>query len=213
MLKLYSAWRASAPYRVRIALNLKGLPFEIVPIDLVANEQGGEDYRAHNPQALVPTLDIGGAELTQSMAILEWLEETHPAPALLPKDPVDRARVRAMCGIVACDIHPVNNLRILKALTAQGADQAARDAWAQRWIGDGFTALEAMIAKYGRGYAFGDAPTLADCLLVPQVYNARRFHVDLGPFPHLAAAAERAGADPAFAAAHPNHHPDAKEII
>lgn len=213
MLKLYSAWRASAPYRVRIALNLKGLPFEIVPIDLLANEQGGEDYRAHNPQALVPTLDVGGAELTQSMAILEWLEETHPEPALLPGDALARARVRAMCGVIACDIHPVNNLRILKALTALGADQAARDDWARRWIGDGFTALEAMIARHGGDFAFGETPTLADCLLVPQVYNAARFGVDLAPFPRLSAVAMRARAHPAFEAAHPNHHPDAKEII
>jgi len=213
MLKLYSAWRASAPYRVRIALNLKGLPFEIAPIDLVAGEQGGEAYRAHNPQCLVPTLDIGGAELTQSLAILEWLEETHPEPALLPADPLDRARVRAMCGVVACDIHPLNNLRILKAVAALGADQPARDAWVKRWIGDGFTALEAMIARHGGAFAFGDAPTMADCLLVPQVYNANRFGVDLAPYPKLAAAAERARRHPAFEAAHPNHHPDAKEIL
>lgn len=210
-MKLYSAWRASAPYRVRIALNLKGLPFEIVPIDLVTGEQGGEAYRAHNRQALVPTLDIGGAELVQSMAILEWLEEAHPEPALLPKAPLDRARVRAMCGVIACDIHPVNNLRILKALTRLGIDESARNDWVHRWIGEGFTALEAMIAEYGRGYAFGDASTLADCVLVPQVYNARRFNTDLTPYPNLLAAATRAAEHPAVAAAHPNHHPDAKE--
>lgn len=212
-MKLYSAWRASAPYRVRIALNLKGLPFEIVPIDLVAGEQGGDAYRAHNRQALVPTLDIGGAELVQSMAILEWLEETHPEPALLPTDALGRARVRAMCGVVACDIHPLNNLRILKALAGTGLDEAARNNWVQRWIGDGFAALEAMIARDGGGYAYGDSPTLADCLLVPQVYNARRFNTDLTPYPHLLTAATRAAEHPAIAAAHPNHHPDAKEIV
>jgi len=212
-MKLYSAWRASAPYRVRIALNLKGLPFEILPIDLVANEQGGEAYRAHNKQALVPTLDIGGAELTQSLAILEWLEETHPEPALLPRDAVDRARVRAMCGIVACDIHPLNNLRVLKALAGFGVEEAVRNDWVQRWIGEGFAALEAMIAEHGGQYAFGDRPTLADCVIVPQIYNARRFNTDLAPYPNLLAAARRAGEHPAIAAAHPNHHPDAKEII
>ncbi len=212
-MKLYSAWRASAPYRVRIALNLKGLPFEIIPIDLVANEQGGEAYRAHNRQALVPTLDIGAAELTQSLAILEWLEETHPEPALLPRDPIARARVRAMCGIIACDIHPLNNLRVLKALAGLGVEETARNAWVQRWIGEGFAALEAMIAEHGGEYAFGDAPTLADCVIVPQIYNARRFGTDLSPYPRLLAAATRAGEHPAIAAAHPNHHPDAKEII
>jgi maleylacetoacetate isomerase/maleylpyruvate isomerase len=212
-MKLYSAWRASAPYRVRIALNLKALPFEIIPIDLVANEQGGEAYRAHNRQALVPTLDIGAAELTQSLAILEWLEETHPEPALLPRDPIARARVRAMCGIIACDIHPLNNLRVLKTLAGLGVEETVRNDWVQRWIGEGFTALEAMIAEHGGQFAFGDTPTLADCVIVPQIYNARRFSTDLSPYPRLLAAATRAGEHPAIAAAHPNHHPDAKEII
>ncbi len=212
-MKLYSAWRASAPYRVRIALNLKGLPFEIIPIDLVANEQGGEAYRAHNRQALVPTLDIGTTELTQSLAILEWLEETHPEPALLPRDPIARARVRAMCGIIACDIHPLNNLRVLKTLVGLGVEEMVRNDWVQRWIGEGFTALEAMIAEHGGQFAFGDTPTLADCVIVPQIYNARRFSTDLAPYPRLLAAATRAGEHSAIAAAHPNHHPDAKEII
>ena len=209
-LLLHSAWRASAPYRVRIGLNLKGLAYDYAPVDLVANQQGGEAYGAVNAQHLVPTLEADGHILTQSLSILEWLDETHPEPPLLPKDPFDRQIVRAMCGIVACDIHPVNNLRILKALAKLEVGQPAIDDWVQRWISDGFTALEPMVAKHGAGYAFGDAPTMADCLIVPQVYNARRFKVDLSPFPALVATADAAAEHPAIAAAHPNNQPDAK---
>jgi maleylacetoacetate isomerase len=206
---LYSAWRASAPYRVRIALNLKGLAYDYVPVNLAAGEQRKADYQALNPQRLVPTLEVDGHVLTQSLAILEWLEETHPHPPLLPADPFDRATVRAMCGIIACDIHPVNNLRIMKALAAMGQDEAARNAWAGRWIAEGFDALEPLIARHGQGWAFGASPTLADCCLVPQVYNARRFGVDLAPWPAITSVAEVAEAHPAFAAAHPNRQPDA----
>jgi len=208
-LTLHSAWRASAPYRVRIGLNLKGLAYDYAPVDLAAGQQGSEAYKAVNRQSLVPALDVDGEVLTQSLAILEWLEETHPEPPLLPKDPLDRARVRAMCGVVACDIHPVNNLRILKALARLDVGQPAIDAWVQRWISDGFSALEPMVARRGRGFAFGDTPTMADCLLVPQVYNARRFGVDLTPFPALTAAADHAADLPAIAAAHPGRQPDA----
>ena len=208
-LVLHSAWRASAPYRVRIALNLKGLAYDYAPVDLAAGEQRESAYRALNPQRLVPTLEVDGRVLTQSLAILEWLEETHLEPRLLPADPFDRATARAMCGIIACDIHPVNNLRILKALAAMGQDEAARTAWVTRWITEGFDALEPMIAKHGKGWSFGDAPTLADCCLVPQVYNARRFGVDLAPWPALTNIAESARAHPAFAAAHPDLQPDA----
>lgn len=209
-LTLHSAWRASAPYRVRIGLNLKGLAYDYAPVDLVAGEQGGEAYGAVNAQHLVPTLEADGHVLTQSLSILEWLEETHPEPPLLPKDPFDRQVIRAMCGIVACDIHPVNNLRILKALAKLEVGQPAIDDWAQRWISEGFTALESMVAKHGAGYAFGDSPTLADCLIVPQIYNARRFKVDLSPFRAIIAAADHAAEHPAIAAAHPNNQPDAK---
>lgn len=208
---LHSAWRASAPYRVRIGLNLKGLDYAIAPVDLVSSQHHGEAYRALNAQALVPTLDVDGRPLTQSLAILEWLDETVPEPRLLPADPFDRATVRAMAEIVACDIHPVNNLRILRALTGLGVDQDGRDAWARRWIADGFTALEPMVARHGKGYAFGDAPGLADCCLVPQVYNAARFHVDMTPFPAISAAVARALEHPAIAAAHPNLQPDAQK--
>ena len=209
-LTLHSAWRASAPYRVRIGLNLKGLDYVVQPVDLVSSQHQGEAYRALNAQALVPTLEVDGRRLTQSLAILEWLDEAVPGAALLPADPFDRATVRAMAEIVACDIHPVNNLRILRALTGLGVDQGGRDAWAQRWIGEGFAALEPMIAEHGKGYAFGDRPGLADCCLVPQVYNAARFHVDMAPFPAIRAAVARALEHPAIAAAHPNLQPDAQ---
>jgi maleylacetoacetate isomerase/maleylpyruvate isomerase len=211
-LTLHSAWRASAPYRVRIGLNLKGLDYDIAPVDLVTSQHHGEAYRALNAQALVPTLEADGRKLTQSLAILEWLDETVPQPRLLPSDPFDRAVVRAMAEIVACDIHPVNNLRILRALTGLGVDQDGRDAWARRWIGDGFAALEPMVAAHGKGYAFGDTPSLADCCLVPQVYNAARFNVDMAPFPAIRDAVAQALEHPAIAAAHPNLQPDAKEL-
>ena len=209
-MKLYSAWRASGPYRLRIALALKGLAYDYIPVDLVAGEQRGEAYGAINAQHLVPTLDVDGEVMTQSLSILEWLEETHPEPALLPSTPLDRQRVRAMCGVVACDIHPVNNLRILKQLSAMGIDEDGRNTWVARWIDEGFAALEPMIARHGAGYAFGETPTMADCLLVPQIYNANRFGVDLSPYPALMAAGEHALKHPAIAASHPNLQPDAK---
>lgn len=208
-LVLHSAWRASAPYRVRLALNLKGLAYDYAPVDLAGGQQHSEAYRALNPQGLTPALEADGVVLTQSLAILEWLEETHPEPALLPKSPADRAVVRTMMGIIACDIHPVNNLRILQALTKAGLDEAARTAWAQRWINDGFAVLEPMIARHGQGFAFGDTPTLADCCLIPQIYNSKRFQVNLSPYPLIAAVAEHAAKHPAFQAAEPQKQPDA----
>jgi maleylacetoacetate isomerase len=208
-LTLHSAWRSSAAYRVRIGLNLKGLAYDTVPVNLVANQHQEPAFAALNPQHLLPALEIDGRVLTQSLAILDWLDETVPQPPLLPADAFDRALVRSMAQIVASDIHPVNNLRILRALGALGIDEPARDAWIQRWITDGFTALEAMIAAHGRGFAFGDAPGLADCCLIPQVYNAERFKTDLTPFPALRAVVARCAEHPAFAAAHPNQQPDA----
>jgi maleylacetoacetate isomerase/maleylpyruvate isomerase len=207
---LYSYWRATAPYRVRIGLALKGLDYDYAPIDLLAGDQREAAYKGVNPQGLTPALDIGGDVLIQSLAILEWLEETHPEPALLPKSPRDRAAVRAMAGIIACDIHPLNNTRVGRALAKMGHDQAAILAWIQRWIAEGFDALEPMVARHGRGYAFGDAPGFADCLLVPQVYSARRYEVDLAAWPAIQAAADHAAKHPAFQAAHPDRQPDAK---
>src|SRR4051812_37758863 len=155
-LVLHSYWRATAPYRVRIALNLKGLAFDYVAVNLRAGDQHGEAYRALNPQALTPALQTeDGRLLTQSLAILEWLEEAHPVPPLLPADPFDRARVRAMAGIVACDIHPLNNLRIQQQLTRMGVDDDGRQAWTERWINEGFAALEPMVAAHTAGFAFG----------------------------------------------------------
>jgi maleylacetoacetate isomerase/maleylpyruvate isomerase len=207
-LALYSHWRATAPYRVRIGLALKGLAYDYLPLDLAKGAQHAPAYRALNPQALSPALVADGVALTQSLAILEWLDETCPEPPLLPKDPLGRARVRAMAGVVACDIHPLNNLRVDKALQALAVSDAERRAWAVRWIADGFSVLEPMIARDGAGFAYGDAATLADCCLVPQVWAAEaRYGLDLSPWPALAAAARCAMAHPAFEAAHPDRQP------
>ena len=209
-LVLHSYWRATAPYRVRIALELKGLAYEYVPVNLLDGDQHGESYRALNPQELTPTLRTeDGRLLTQSLAILEWLEEVHPVPPLLPADPYDRAAVRAMTGIIACDIHPLNNLRIQQQLTELGVDADGRLAWTRRWIRDGFRALEPLVARHTAGFAFGAEPSLADCLLTPQVYSAERFGVDLTPYPAICAVAGRCDEHPAFQAAHPDRQPDA----
>ncbi|MND94001.1 Maleylpyruvate isomerase [compost metagenome] len=207
---LHGYWRSGTSYRTRIALNLKGLTYETAPLDLRAGAQKSEDYLRLNPQGLVPALETGdGLVLTQSPAILEWLEETRPAPALLPPDAAGRAQVRAMAAVIGCDIHPLNNLRVLKAVRALGADQAGVDGWAQRWIVDGFQALEALVVRHGDGWCFGASPTLADCYLIPQLYSARRFHVDLAAFPRLLEIEARAEVHPAFIAAHPDNQPDA----
>jgi maleylacetoacetate isomerase len=209
---LYSAWRATAPYRVRIGLALKGVGYDYVALDLIKGDQREPEYRAVNPQGLTPALDIGGHVLTQSLAILEWLEETRPEPAILPKDALDRAVVRAMADIVACDIHPLNNTRVGRELHKRGIDQQGILAWTRRWIEDGFATLEPMVAKHGKGFAFGDQPTIADCCLIPQVYSANRYEVDLSPYPAIRAVDERAAEHPAFQAAHPNRQPDAKPV-
>ena len=211
---LHSAWRAGAAYRTRIGLNLKGQTYDYVALDLIAGDQRAAAYRAVNPQGLVPALDLGdGTILAQSLAILEWLEETIPTPAILPKTPLDRAIVRRMAGIVACDIHPLNNTRIGAKLRAFGVpDEVVTRDWIQHWIREGFDALEPLVAKHGGLFAFGDSPTIADCCLAPQVYSARRFKLDVTPWPALVGAADRAAAHPAFQAAHPDKQPDAKPL-
>lgn len=211
-LTLHSAWRAGAPYRVRIGLALKGIDYEYAAVDLIAGQQREPAYRAVNPQGLTPALDLGdGTILAQSLAILEWLEETRPQPPILPRSALDRAIVRRMAGIVACDIHPLNNTRVGARLRQLGVpeDVVVRD-WIQVWIRDGFDALEPLVARHGGAFAFGDNPTIADCCLVPQVYSARRFGLDVTPWPALIGAADRAAEHPAFQAAHPNNQPDAK---
>jgi maleylpyruvate isomerase len=207
---LHGYWRSGAAWRTRIALALKGLEYDQQGVDLRTGAQRSDAFVALNPQGMVPALEVDGAVLTQSPAILEWLEETHPLPPLLPADPVARAQVRAMAALIGCDIHPLNNLRVGKALRESfGADQAAVDAWAERWIAPGFAALEALVVRHGAGWCFGDVPTLADCYLIPQIYSARRFNVPLDAFPRLLAVDSAAAAHPAFAAAHPDRQPDA----
>jgi len=209
-LTLYSFWRATAPYRVRIGLELKGLSYDYVSVNLGGGEQHKAEYRAVNAQRLTPTLDIGDGDLlTQSLAILEWLDETRPQPPIMPSDPRDRHRVRAIAAAIACDIHPLNNLRVLRALSAAGVGDEGQQTWIARWITDGFKAIEPMVAAHGAGFAFGATPTIADCLLIPQVYSANRYSVDLTDFPAIRDVAARAEAHPAFIAAHPNRQPDA----
>lgn len=207
---LYSAWRATAPYRVRIGLKLKGLDYDYVGVDLLGGEQHKPAYRAINRQRLTPALDLGdGDVMTQSLAILEWLDETHPEPSILPGDARARARIRTMALVIACDVHPLNNTRVGRALEAMDVSPVRRAKWTERWILDGFQTLEPMVAEYGQGFAFGDTPTLADCCLIPQIYSATRFGISLEPFPAILAVATRAAAHPAFMAAHPDLQPDA----
>jgi maleylacetoacetate isomerase len=209
-LVLHSMWAATAPYRVRIGLCLKGLAFDVVTVNLTAGQQHDPAYAAVNPARLIPTLQAGDLRLTQSLAILEWLEETHPQPPLLPRAPGDRAIVRGMAEIVACDIHPVNNLRIRRALEGLGHPMGGPEqtAWGAGWINDGFAALEPLVARHGAGFAFGDTPTIADCCLIPQIWSSARFGVDMTPFPALAAVAAHAAQHPAFIAAAPDKQPD-----
>ena len=208
---LHSMWRATAPYRVRLGLGIKGLPYDYVGIDLVGGEARRAPYTDLNAQGLVPALVTDDGVLTQSLATLEWLEETHPAPPLLPASPRDRAIVRTMAEIVACDIHPLNNLRVLQALGSLGHPMGGPDqqAWGADWIARGFAALEPMIARHGAGFAFGDTPTIADCCLIPQIWSSSRFKVDLEPYPALRAVYDHAAEHPAFIAAEPARQPDA----
>jgi maleylpyruvate isomerase len=188
MRTLYDYIRSSASYRVRIALHLKGLAHDIIPIALLDNVQRSSGYLAHNPQGLVPTLVDEGVTLTQSLAICEYLDELHPEPALLPKDAVGRATVRALSLSIVSDIHPLNNLRVLRYLESEfEASQAQKDAWYRHWIETGFDALERQLQSTHGFYSYGDSVTLADLCLVPQVFNARRFKCDMSVYPTIVA--------------------------
>ncbi len=213
MTTLYGYFRSSAAYRVRIALNLKGLAYDQAPVNLVKGEQRGEDFLARNPQGLVPALVTDdGVRLTQSLAICEYLDERYPEPALLPVDAAGRARVRALAQSVACEIHPLNNLRVLKYLTGElGVDEAAKMTWYRHWIAEGFAALEAQLSREaGSGdFCHGDTPGLADLCLVPQVFNAERFACDLAPYPRIRRIVANCRALDAFARAAPEAQPDA----
>ena len=211
---LYSYWRSSAAYRVRIGLNLKGLPYEIAPVHLLRDggEQHSENYRATNPQQLVPVLQHGFRTLRQSLAILEYLDEMWPEPALLPATARDRQRVRALAQLVACEIHPLNNLRVLQYFERDwGVPQAERDVWVRHWINEGFSAFEALLQDHPSTgtYCDGHMPTIADCCLIPQVYNARRYGVSMDPYPNIVRIEQACLELPAFDAARPERQPDA----
>lgn len=209
MIILHNYWRSSAAYRVRIGLHLKDLAFTPVAVNLLAGEQSGEAYRALNPQGLVPFLQDGETALAQSLAILEWLDETYPHRPLLPPKPTARAVVRSMAQLLACEVNPLGNLRVLNRLRS---DFAATDeqvaAWVRHWLSAGLSALETMLEAHAGAYCFGDLPGLADCVLIPVGYGADRWGLDLGPFPNAARIIDHARRDPAFVAAHPDNQPD-----
>lgn len=215
-MKLHGYYRSSASYRVRIALNLKNLRADTAYVHL--SRHGGEqftpDFSSLNPQQLLPVLETGGAVLTQSLAIIEYLDDTRPGMALLPQDALGRARVRQLAMVCACDIHPLNNLRVLAALRRDlKAGEDMVQTWISRWIGDGFAALEALVSEHGRGFCFGSQPTMADCCLVPQLYNARRFGVELDAFPTLVDVEATCLTLPAFDSARPEMQPDADQAV
>jgi maleylacetoacetate isomerase len=211
-MKLYTYYRSSAAFRVRIALNLKGLQYESVPRHFARNEHRTAEYLALNPQGLVPALATDGAVLAQSLAIIEYLNDRHPAPPLLPADPLVRARVRSMALAIACEIHPLNNLRVLNYLRSElQQDDDGVGTWYRHWVSEGFRGLEQQAREFSAAgrHCFGDAVTLADVYLVPQMYNARRFKTDLAPFPMLTGISAHLESLPAFAAARPEVQPDA----
>jgi maleylpyruvate isomerase len=213
MTTLYGYWRSSAAYRLRIALNIKGVGYDQVSVNLKEGEQNGEAWRAIQPQGLVPVLEHNGQQFLQSPAILEWIDETWPEPALLPADAAGRAKVRAWTSVIACDIHPVQNLRILKAVAAEGGTGfEGMKAWAQRWITSGLESLETLVAAQDREtpFLYADRAGMAEVYLVPQLYNARRWGADLSNCPTLVAADEAARALPAFSDADPAVQPDAE---
>ncbi len=210
-MKLYNYFRSSASFRVRIALALKGLPYEYVPVHLVKGEHKQPAYQAIAPAGLVPTLALDdGERLSQSMAIIEYLDEVHPQPPLLPPDALGRARVRALAQSIACEIHPINNLRVLKYLVRDlKVDEEAKNIWYRHWVRSGLEAFERELAQYPAGrYCYGDTPTLADCILVPQIFNGQRFNVDFSGLPRTMGAFEACMALPAFQQAQPSSCPD-----
>ena len=213
-MKLYGYFRSSAAFRLRIAANLKRLDYDNAFVHLRRGEQAQPGFRGVNPQGLVPALEIYGQTLIQSLPIIEYLDETHPEPPLLPPDPAGRARVRGLAAIVACDIHPINNLRVLRYLQRPlGHDHAAIETWYNHWIAEGFAALERLLAgddRTGR-FCHGDRPGLADIALVPQVVNSERYRLDLGPYPTITRIFETCMTLDAFAAAHPQQQPDREE--
>lgn len=210
MIRLHTYWRSTASYRVRIALALKGVEHELVSHDLLTGKQHAPDYLALNPQGLLPALETDDGVLAQSLAIIEWLEECFPEPALLPASPADRAIVRAMAYTICCDVHPLNNLRVLQSLRGGlGASEENMKEWIAHWIALGFGALEQQIVRYGGACSFGDTPTLADCCLIPQVYSAERFAVDLDPYPAIRSVAAYCAEIQAFRDSHPSVQPGA----
>jgi maleylacetoacetate isomerase len=212
-MKLYNYFRSSASFRVRIALELKGLAYEYVSVHLPKGEHKQAGYAAMAPSLLVPNLQLdSGEHLEQSMAIIEYLDETHPQPPLLPRDPLARARVRALAQLVACEIHPLNNLRVLKYLTRElKVDDATKDTWYRHWVREGLEAYERELAQGPAGkFSFGDTPTLADCCLVPQIFNGKRFNVSFDGLPRTMAAFDACMALPAFQRAQPSSCPDAE---
>lgn len=213
MLTLYSYWRSSAAYRVRIALGLKGLAYRQVPVHLVKDggQQHADDYKVLNPQELVPLLVEGDARIAQSLAILEYLEETHPQPSLLPRDPLQRAQVRALSLHIACDIHPLNNLRVLQYLSGPlGVADDAKNAWIRHWVETGLRAVEAGLHVLQGPLSLGERPGYFEACLIPQLYNARRFDCDLSDCPRILAIAARCEALEAFQQAAPEVQPDAQ---
>lgn len=207
--QLYSYFRSSTSYRVRIALNVKGVDYALLPINILKGEQKAADYAAINPSQGVPALVDGGHIFTQSLAILDYVEERWPTPALLPASAAARAQVRALTQIIGCDIHPVNNLRVLNYLTETLAiSDAQKQEWMQHWLAEGLRAFEAMVRPLAGDYCFGNQVTLADICLVPQIFNAERFGHDLGPYPTIMRITEHCRTQDAFQKAHPNEQPD-----
>lgn len=211
-MKLYTYFRSSAAFRVRIALNLKGLDYQPTFVHLAKGEHRKPEYAAVNPQALVPTLAENGRLLTQSLAILEFLEETHPQPPLLPQDPFARARVRSLALLIACEIHPLNNLRTLRHLkNSLGQSEEQVNSWYRHWVADGLAKLEAELQNPGTGhFCHGQTPTIADCCLVPQIFNAKRYQCELGPYPAVMRVFDACMQLDAFVRAQPDKQPDAE---